>query len=120
MVGVGRYSECPQAHGADAAPQQLCRGVLVIGGAAGQVKATTSGSIYDGLLAARRAAEAIGQAFAKGCGGATTLQGYERVWRSLLDDEHALELSSCSYGTGSATATWRGSDVTSPTMGSKT
>ena len=84
------------------------------------MKVTTSGSIYDGLLAPRRAAEAIGQAFVKGCCGATTLQGYERVWHSLLDDEHALELSSRSYGTRSATATCRGSDVTSPTMGSKT
>jgi digeranylgeranylglycerophospholipid reductase len=67
--------------------------VLVIGEAAGQVKATTGGGIYYGLLAARLAAETIGQAFARGCFAATTLQGYERAWRSLLADELALGLS---------------------------
>jgi geranylgeranyl reductase family protein len=66
--------------------------VLVIGEAAGQVKATTGGGIYYGLLAARLAAETIGQAFAKGCFSAATLQGYERAWRALLADELALGL----------------------------
>jgi flavin-dependent dehydrogenase len=67
--------------------------VLVIGEAAGQVKATTGGGIYYGLLAARLAAETIGQAFARGCFAATLLQGYERAWRALLADELALGLS---------------------------
>jgi flavin-dependent dehydrogenase len=66
--------------------------VLVIGEAAGQVKATTGG-IYYGLLAARLAADTISQAFATGCFAAPTLQGYERAWRSLLADELALGLS---------------------------
>jgi flavin-dependent dehydrogenase len=65
----------------------------VIGEAAGQVKATTGGGIYYGLLAARLAAETIGQAFARGCFAATLLQGYERAWRALLADELALGLS---------------------------
>jgi geranylgeranyl reductase family protein len=67
--------------------------VLVIGEAAGQVKATTGGGIYYGLLAARLAAETISQAFATGCFSATTLQAYERAWRALLADELALGLS---------------------------
>lgn len=67
--------------------------VLVIGEAAGQVKATTGGGIYYGLLAARLAADTISQAFAKGCFSAATLQGYERAWRSLLADELSLGLS---------------------------
>jgi digeranylgeranylglycerophospholipid reductase len=67
--------------------------VLVIGEAAGQVKATTGGGIYYGLLAARLAAETISQAFAAGCLSATTLQAYERAWRSLLADELALGFS---------------------------
>jgi digeranylgeranylglycerophospholipid reductase len=67
--------------------------VLVIGEAAGQVKATTGGGIYYGLLAARLAAETISQAFAAGCFSATTLQAYERAWRSLLADELALGFS---------------------------
>ena len=67
--------------------------VLVIGEAAGQVKATTGGGIYYGLLAARLAAETISQAFAAGCFSTTTLQAYERAWRSLLADELALGFS---------------------------
>jgi digeranylgeranylglycerophospholipid reductase len=67
--------------------------VLVIGEAAGQVKATTGGGIYYGLLAARLAAETISLAFAKGCFAASVLQGYERAWRALLADELARGLS---------------------------
>jgi digeranylgeranylglycerophospholipid reductase len=67
--------------------------VLVIGEAAGQVKATTGGGIYYGLLAARLAADAIGQAFARGCFAAATLQRYEQAWHALLADELSLGLS---------------------------
>jgi digeranylgeranylglycerophospholipid reductase len=73
--------------------QSYAERVLVIGEAAGQVKATTGGGIYYGLLAARLAAETVSQAFATGCFSATTLQVYERAWRSLLADELALGLS---------------------------
>lgn len=73
--------------------QSYAERVLVIGEAAGQVKATTGGGIYYGLLAARLAADTISQAFATGCFAAPTLQGYERAWRSLLADELALGLS---------------------------
>ena len=69
--------------------------VLVIGEAAGQVKATRCG-IYYGLLAARLAAETISRAFAsRGC-------------RFI------------SYTVASALAPWMGSYATSPAMGSKT
>jgi digeranylgeranylglycerophospholipid reductase len=67
--------------------------VLVIGEAAGQVKGTTGGGIYYGLLAARLAAETISHAFAMGCFSTTTLQAYERAWHSLLAEELALGLS---------------------------
>jgi digeranylgeranylglycerophospholipid reductase len=73
--------------------QSYAERVLVIGEAAGQVKATTGGGIYYGLLAARLAAETISHAFATGCFAAKTLQAYERAWRSLLADELALGLS---------------------------
>jgi digeranylgeranylglycerophospholipid reductase len=66
--------------------------VLVIGEAAGQVKATTGGGIYYGLLAARLAADMISQTFAKGCFAAPILQRYERAWRFLLTDELVLGL----------------------------
>jgi digeranylgeranylglycerophospholipid reductase len=67
--------------------------VLVIGEAAGQVKATTGGGIYYGLLAARLAAETIASAFAKGDFSAATLRTYERAWQALLAEELALGLS---------------------------
>jgi digeranylgeranylglycerophospholipid reductase len=67
--------------------------VLVIGEAAGQVKATTGGGIYYGLLAARLAAETIHKAFAAGSFSAAELHAYERGWRSLLADELSLGLS---------------------------
>ncbi|HSF30550.1 MAG TPA: NAD(P)/FAD-dependent oxidoreductase [Candidatus Tectomicrobia bacterium] len=74
-------------------PKSYADRVLVIGEAAGQVKATTGGGIYYGLLAARLAADTISHAFSTGCFAATTLQTYERAWRSLLADELALGLS---------------------------
>jgi geranylgeranyl reductase family protein len=74
-------------------PRSYGERVLVVGEAAGQVKATTGGGIYYGLLAARLAAETIGRAFSTGCYSATTLQSYERAWRALLADELALGLS---------------------------
>jgi digeranylgeranylglycerophospholipid reductase len=61
--------------------------VLVIGEAAGQVKVTTGGGIYYGLLAARLAAETIRTAFATGRFSAGQLQAYEHAWKSLLAAE---------------------------------
>jgi digeranylgeranylglycerophospholipid reductase len=67
--------------------------VLVIGEAAGQVKATTGGGIYYGLLAARLAAETIHKAFAVSRFSAAELCAYEHGWRALLADELSLGLS---------------------------
>ena len=67
--------------------------VLVIGEAAGQVKATTGGGIYYGLLAARLAAETVSAAFATGCFSAEQLCVYENAWKSLLANELTLGLS---------------------------
>jgi digeranylgeranylglycerophospholipid reductase len=67
--------------------------VLIIGEAAGQVKATTGGGIYYGLLAARLAAETIHKAFSTGRFGTEQLCAYERAWKALLADELALGLS---------------------------
>jgi flavin-dependent dehydrogenase len=64
--------------------------LLVIGEMAGQVKATTGGGIYYGLLAARLAAETVSTAFATGCFTAEQLCAYERAWKSLLADELTL------------------------------
>ena len=66
--------------------------VLVIGEAAGQVKATTGGGIYYGLLAAQMAADTIHTAFDTGDFSAAGLRTYERAWRALLADELTLGL----------------------------
>ena len=74
-------------------PQTYRERVLVIGEAAGQVKATTGGGIYYGLLAARLAAETISTAFATGDFAAEQLYAYERAWKALLAEELSLGLA---------------------------
>lgn len=61
--------------------------VLVMGEVAGQVKPTTGGGIYYGLLCADIAAECLNQAFAAGDFSAARLSVYERKWRARLGHE---------------------------------
>jgi flavin-dependent dehydrogenase len=60
---------------------------LVIGDAAGQVKATTSGGIYYGLLGAEAAVLAADTALRNGDLSRQALQGYEERWLSRLGGE---------------------------------
>jgi digeranylgeranylglycerophospholipid reductase len=62
-------------------------GVLAVGEAAGQVKTTTGGGIYYGLLGARFAAEAILDALRQGTLGASALSPYEQRWKAALRRE---------------------------------
>ncbi|MBE0434119.1 NAD(P)/FAD-dependent oxidoreductase [candidate division WOR-3 bacterium] len=57
--------------------------VLVVGEAAGQVKTTTGGGIYYGLLCAEIAADCIEKNLRSGC----RLDDYEVAWRSALAAE---------------------------------
>jgi flavin-dependent dehydrogenase len=61
--------------------------VLVVGEAAGQVKPTTCGGIYYGLISADLASETIGEAFVKGRFDDDILNGYERRWKRKLGGE---------------------------------
>jgi len=61
--------------------------VLVVGEAAGQVKSTTCGGIYYGLIAATLAAETIGEAFSQGRFDDSFLKRYEKRWRRKLGSE---------------------------------
>ncbi len=70
-----------------ASRQTHAHGVLAIGDAAGQVKPTTGGGLYFGALAARVAAEVLGQALASDELSANTLAAYRRRWRSVLGRE---------------------------------
>lgn len=63
---------------------------LALGEAAGQVKTTTGGGIYYGLLGARLAAETILRAYASGDFRAGALGEYERRWKSALRMEIAV------------------------------
>lgn len=61
--------------------------VISIGEAAGQVKTTTGGGIYFGLVGADIAAKVILKAFEKKDFSAGTLAEYEHLWRNALQKE---------------------------------
>jgi len=58
--------------------------LLVVGDAAGQVKPTTGGGIYYGLLCAEIAAHHLYRAMESGDLSAKSLAGYEREWKRKL------------------------------------
>jgi geranylgeranyl reductase family protein len=60
---------------------------VVIGDAAGQVKPTTGGGIYYGLLCADIAAECLHQAFLADDFSAARLSAYDKQWRAKLGSE---------------------------------
>ena len=61
--------------------------MLVVGTAAGQVKPTTGGGIYFGLLAADIAANTLEQALKADTLSARDLSGYQRAWKRKLGSE---------------------------------
>lgn len=68
-------------------PRTYTDRVLVVGEAAGQVKTTTQGGIYYGMLCATIAAATVRKAWARGDLGAATLREYERAWRRKIAPE---------------------------------
>jgi len=67
--------------------------VLVVGEAAGQVKTTTQGGIYYGMLCASIAVEAIREAARRGDFSAKILRRYERAWTQQIGQELKAGLS---------------------------
>lgn len=61
--------------------------VVVVGDAAGQVKPTTGGGIYYGLLCADMAAETLHEAICANDLSARRLSDYEHKWRARLSGE---------------------------------
>jgi geranylgeranyl reductase family protein len=61
--------------------------LLAVGDAAGQVKPTTGGGIYYGLIGAEIAAYVLHQALADNDLSAKRLSSYERAWRQKLGGE---------------------------------
>jgi len=65
-------------------------GILAVGVSAGQVKPTSGGGIYPGLVCARIAGKVAASAAREGDASATRLSEYERRWRSELGRELRL------------------------------
>jgi geranylgeranyl reductase family protein len=61
--------------------------LLVVGGAAGQVKPTTGGGIYYGLLCAELAADNLHRALETDSLSAKSLANYEREWKRRIGRE---------------------------------
>ncbi|MFC1924811.1 geranylgeranyl reductase family protein [Chloroflexota bacterium] len=61
--------------------------VIVVGDAAGQVKPTTGGGIYYGLLSAQIAADTLHEALTSNDFGAEMFKQYEKNWRRKLSRE---------------------------------
>ncbi|MDO8730127.1 MAG: NAD(P)/FAD-dependent oxidoreductase [Candidatus Omnitrophota bacterium] len=67
--------------------------VLVVGEAAGQVKTTTQGGIYYGMLCAAMAAETLREAAQSDNFSAEALAPYEQAWTSAISQELKMGLS---------------------------
>ena len=61
--------------------------VLAVGEAAGQVKTTTGGGIYYGMLGAEAAAEVVNRQLNRGDLSRTALSEYERNWKQAIRKE---------------------------------
>jgi digeranylgeranylglycerophospholipid reductase len=65
--------------------------ILVVGDAAGQVKPTTGGGIYFGLLCADIAADTLAEAFRSGDLSSRKLSRYQKEWRRKIGHELDIE-----------------------------
>lgn len=65
----------------------FCNRVIAVGEAAGQLKTTTNGGVYYGLICAKIAAEVLNYAFKKDAMTTDVLRLYEDRWRSKLEKE---------------------------------
>ncbi len=65
-------------------------GFLAVGDAAGQVKPTSGGGVYPGLVCAKIAGTVAAAASQEGDSSADRLSEYERMWRSALGRELRL------------------------------
>jgi digeranylgeranylglycerophospholipid reductase len=68
-------------------PRTYADRILAVGEAAGQVKPTTGGGIYYGLLCADIAADSLHQAFLANDFSASRLASYQKRWRAKLGRE---------------------------------
>lgn len=63
------------------------KGVIIVGEAAGQIKTTTGGGLYFGLLCSELASQTIIEAFKKNDFSEDMLSTYEKQWKFLISKE---------------------------------
>jgi len=68
-------------------PKGYAERILIIGEAAGQVKTTTNGGIYYGMIGAQIAANVLNNSFQKNRFGEEILSKYDQLWKSKLATE---------------------------------
>jgi geranylgeranyl reductase family protein len=68
-------------------PQTYLNRLLVVGDAAGQVKPTSGGGVYYGLLCAEIAADTLNQAFSTSNPSPKLFASYEKAWKQRLGRE---------------------------------
>jgi digeranylgeranylglycerophospholipid reductase len=68
-------------------PKSYAERLVIVGEAAGQVKTTTGGGIYFGLLCSEIAAKIIKKAFNTGNYSEKMFEEYEKTWRSKVEHE---------------------------------
>ncbi|TKJ34752.1 hypothetical protein CEE39_02190 [bacterium (candidate division B38) B3_B38] len=73
-------------------PKAFTRRILVVGEAAGQVKTTTNGGIYYGMIGAEIAAQVLKKAIQKNRFDEEILHQYDQLWRAKLGPEIQLGL----------------------------
>lgn len=73
----------------DPIPKSFADRLLVVGEAAGQIKTTTAGGVYYGLIGAGLAAQVIVGGFRRNDFSAAYLQEYDIAWRKVLGGELA-------------------------------
>ncbi len=71
-------------------PKTYTDRILVVGDAAGQIKPTTGGGIYYGIICANMAAKVLHQALISGDLSAERLSTYQKQWQSKLNRELTL------------------------------
>lgn len=80
QVNYGRVPLLPR-------PRSYGERVLAVGDAAGQVKPTTAGGIYYGLICAEIAAQVLHEALQRNDLSARSLSRYEKAWKKRLGKE---------------------------------
>lgn len=68
-------------------PKGYNKRIFVIGEAAGQVKTTTNGGIYYGMIGADIAAQVLNKAFQQNCFDGEILGQYDQLWKAKLSPE---------------------------------